>query len=665
MLTSASEFCELLRNDIGSVSMVVRIVNEMIFDLDRAEDIEVDVADERSIPLVEVLERNCLGPQSKLLLAYTLAKSVWQFYDSDFMRIYWTTESIHLFEEKEREEEDDDESENDEGGRERSVDWAPYYAFPFEDMREVETVERLPLGKFIHRYPHVLALGLLLYELGLKRRSKKRIKPGEPATTPEKRINDNAKRIRTGVTSDKWPNIGLKHPESLEKYRIIVANCASESVFRPPTTEDATKTPLQMEEELHIEERRAMLYRKVVVPLKELLRDAGWINESGNIARQLVKGDNAMSKKCHISKDSVSETLLANTSQSFEVAPNGIQQASTVSMKAEAWLENIKRSSLAKELHSQFQNNGVLASKRIRIAVLDTGYDPDAIFFNRERKKRLKGWRDFTVKAQPVGKDEDGHGTHVLSVLMQVAATADIYVARVARDTSELQYSTQNVANMSHMMYAGRHRLTKAKAIEWAWKCCGANIISMSFGFDDEIYVDDKPVISNAIYKALQKTNQQILFFAAAANDGGNRPEMFPANSPQVFSIRGSDDTGWQQPFNPPPDYDASTCFMTLGKDVPGASLSASKHKGANVCKSGTSVATPIAAGIAAILLGYARIHEKELCQSLQFQHDIMLLSLWKMSGMREMFKNIATTMVDKWAYLSLSKFIKQSQGLA
>ncbi|OJJ99855.1 hypothetical protein ASPACDRAFT_43489 [Aspergillus aculeatus ATCC 16872] len=68
-ISSASEFCELLGKDIGSVTMVVRIVNEMFVDLNCAEDIEVDIADERSIPLAEVLQSNSLGPQSKLLLA--------------------------------------------------------------------------------------------------------------------------------------------------------------------------------------------------------------------------------------------------------------------------------------------------------------------------------------------------------------------------------------------------------------------------------------------------------------------------------------------------------------------------------------------------------------------------------------------------------------------
>lgn len=328
-ISSASEFCELLGKDIGSVSMVIRIINEMFVDLNRAEDIEVDIADERSIPLAEVLHYNFLGPQSKLLLAYILAKSVWQFYDSDFMRIRWTTESIQLFQERESEETDDDDKD------ERGVHWAPYYAFSFEEIMEGDSVERLPLGKFIHRYPRVLALGALLYELGLKRCPKKgawstaSVPPTEPATV-ERVTNNIAGRIRRGVKHKKWPDIGLKHPESLEKYRIIVANCASESLFRPKPTENS-KTSLELEEELHIDERRAMIYSKVVFPLKELLQDIGWVNESGHIPRQCIKGNAAMPREDTVSQKPTSELLLTDTSQLSQGPTNGTQDDSATS----------------------------------------------------------------------------------------------------------------------------------------------------------------------------------------------------------------------------------------------------------------------------------------------------------------------------------------------
>jgi subtilase family serine protease len=119
----------------------------------------------------------------------------------------------------------------------------------------------------------------------------------------------------------------------------------------------------------------------------------------------------------------------------------------------------------------------------------------------------------------------------------------------------------------------------------------------MSFGFSKEM-----PEISRAIRQAVLDTDDAILFFAAAGNDGGNGGEMFPANHPWVISIRGTDSQGYFLRFNPPRNRHETVVYGTLATDVPSAWLR--DHPG-EMHKSGTSVATAIAAGIAAILLGY------------------------------------------------------------
>jgi hypothetical protein len=85
--------------------------------------------------------------------------------------------------------------------------------------------------------------------------------------------------------------------------------------------------------------------------------------------------------------------------------------------------------------------------ERIRIAVLDTGYDPATAFF-LARKRRIQGWKDMVVDSSTTRRDEDGHGTYVLSLLMKVAPAANFYVARVARNTNDLANSTENVAKV-------------------------------------------------------------------------------------------------------------------------------------------------------------------------------------------------------------------------
>ena len=293
----SSESCHLLGKDIGSGSMDVRIEGQQLHVLQRAEHIEVDIADGRSMALSDVLGTYTLPPKTKLILAYILAKSVWQFYDSDLMDVRWTTESIRLF--REREEEDSD------GGS--GIDWAPYYALPSEGRVERESVERLPPGQFLHRYPRVLALGSMLYELGRRRPRRKqtgtlpsalRTTLIEPPSTHEKVVNDTASAVRRGVRKAGWPDLDLRDTQTLERYRLVVKNCAQGDLFRPDssgtssetTRQGLKKTPEELENESTTEERRAILFNKVVAPLKEVVQATGWVDESGNVRRQRVEG---------------------------------------------------------------------------------------------------------------------------------------------------------------------------------------------------------------------------------------------------------------------------------------------------------------------------------------------------------------------------------------
>lgn len=137
---------------------------------------------------------------------------------------------------------------------------------------------------------------------------------------------------------------------------------------------------------------------------------------------------------------------------------------------------------------------------------------------------------------------------------------------------------------------------------------------------------------------------------------------MFPANHPQVISIRGTDDKGWLQRFNPPRNFAGFDCFMTLGLDVPGACLS--KDGWEEVCKSGTSVSTPIAAGIAAMLLGYARLYEADLRRSIGVEGAWSASELWTVTAMRRLLRMMSTEMLDKWCYLSAEEFTRVPHGL-
>ena len=123
----------------------------------------------------------------------------------------------------------------------------------------------------------------------------------------------------------------------------------------------------------------------------------------------------------------------------------------------------------------------------------------------------------------------------------------------------------------------------------------------MSFGFEES---------SRVISKAISGYCDKKVLFAAAANDGGRRETIaFPAKMDRVICVKSCNGDGGPSTFNPWNSKDAGPNFMTLGKDV----LSMWRVKDWDEVtalqkrSSGTSVATPIAAGIAALIMHFLR----------------------------------------------------------
>lgn len=177
----------------------------------------------------------------------------------------------------------------------------------------------------------------------------------------------------------------------------------------------------------------------------------------------------------------------------------------------------------------------------------------------------------------------------------------------------------------------------------------------MSFGFPEEPCVNGRTLISNAIHHAIQNRDGQVLFFAAAANDGGNQREMFPARHDEVFSVRATDHQGTFQDFNPPPNFWEAPVFGTLGKEVPGAWLNTQNYE---VCKTGTSIATPIAAGTAATILGYVQLG----LSSNRFDNVTRMKKLWTKRGMYSAFMKLSRQMEEKCFYLYPQDFLRETE---
>ncbi|CAM1501764.1 Fc.00g037480.m01.CDS01 [Cosmosporella sp. VM-42] len=206
---------------------------------------------------------------------------------------------------------------------------------------------------------------------------------------------------------------------------------------------------------------------------------------------------------------------------------------------------------------SQVRNNN-RKSQRIKVCVIDTGIDmthPSVMAAKMGgRLGAVKSWKDRPIDMT----DKHGHGTHAAELILRVAPEADLYVA---------------------------------KAIKWALSQ-DVDIISMSFGLDKRD--DDLDEIINRAAAAGK------ILMAAAGNHGNNGPKTFPATNRNVICIHASDGKGKDGRISPQPVGNDDN-FMTLGMAVPLTWLSK------EVVRSGTSFATPIAAGIAADVLEISR----------------------------------------------------------
>lgn len=437
VIKSSEQFCALLQKRIGTAKICLQTrEGSRMSQLPNLAVIDDDIADGQSQSLTCMLQKHDLVAKKRLLLAYMLAKSFWQYYASDWTGVQWT-KAVQFFHEC-RDEDDDDGSRDDDGTR--ILDESPYLALPplaGQTNASLLMAEYLQTESVVHRYPRLLALGTLLLEIGRKSRPENATgaaasRCGErESETLEERVNTDLNKIRRALKRGIWPTLDLQE-EVRQTCRAILENCSNPCLFEAELT---TATTLEGEIEGHtIEERRAIIYRRVVYPLKQLLEKLSWVDWQGNIQQDDAKR----------SRGGASHETKASFLKTAERAGESSRQ------KSHDWLLQIQTSEVTRILFDGFKVQPSLP--RIRIAVLDTGYDPNSTFFvNRTRRRRIQKWKDMTTADTRAARDEHGHGTHVLSLLMKVIPAADVYVARVARNTDELADSTSNVARVCHI----------------------------------------------------------------------------------------------------------------------------------------------------------------------------------------------------------------------
>jgi len=181
----------------------------------------------------------------------------------------------------------------------------------------------------------------------------------------------------------------------------------------------------------------------------------------------------------------------------------------------------------------------------------------------------------------------------------------------------------------------------------------------MSFGYESSV-----PCIEKEIANAYSKRK---LMFAAASNFGGNAETAWPARCNNVIPVYATDGLGNKYDRNPTPD-DRGEHFAVVGTSLKGCWLPNDKGFTQTKHRSGTSGATPIAAGIAGAVISLMRkekdhylsrrgrsSHEGERCS-----YNDCLDALKTPCGMRAVFRLMSKGKRDGYDYVAPCSLLDQ-----
>ncbi|KAL7946667.1 hypothetical protein V8C42DRAFT_318490 [Trichoderma barbatum] len=549
------------------------------FQLHESKFLESEPGPGRGENLADVLHEFELTPKDKVILAYTIAQAYHHFYDSDLMRIKWTSKAIWFMPPTMGKDE---------------IPLRPYLIFPFGIHNDPEE-DFVDNAMLVHQHPRILAFGILLLEIGLSKPFQSIPQRNSIAQANcDHKIADNWLKELKNM---KWD--GFVYKSLLDKAaeyciregKLLVGRQTKLGPVGVATDSSTTKLP---DKQQGVLARRKKFYKNVVLPLK-YLAETGFKHQNGN------------KLYIHRKKTDASQTKLPNQLSQPDAAFHTGR-----AVKPDRWLEDLNL--IGTMVERQRRTHKVKTA--IRVAILDTGiYEKDM----DNASWRINHTRNFVTNSAAGIMDTFGHGTLMTRLVMKCAPSAEIIIARVAESTGDLQDSQENIKN----------------AILWAGRECQADIISMSFGFPK-----DHKGIDNAI-KTIQSERGESVLFLASAGNSSSEDENFPARHLSVISIHAVNCRGTFMETNPRLRDGAPAIWGTYGSDIPDGDFPDIREKHPNVCQPGSSIATAVAAGISATMIAYADLLPY-LEPSVEANDGMSRLKLLRRkSGMEAIFKSM------------------------
>ena len=272
--------------------------------------------------------------------------------------------------------------------------------------------------------------------------------------------------------------------------------------------------------------------------------------------------------------------------------------------------------------------NTTIGDPSVLVAVIDTGIDWDHPDLAANYVALGYDW----VNDDPDPMDDNGHGTHCAGIIAAVINNS-IGVAGLA----QVRIMAEKGLNYEGEGYEDWLANAIIHAVDQ-----GADILSLSWGSYEE---------SELIHEAIKYAyDNEVLVIAAAGNDATSSEE-FPAAFPEVIAVTATD------------EYDALASWTNYGDWVelaaPGVNIYSTVWNDDYAYKSGTSMAAPHVAGVAAlawsrfpnasrdwvrhwlwntaddlgapgfdVYYGYGRINARRAVQEVPPEHDLLILDL-------------------------------------
>ncbi|HEY0866967.1 MAG TPA: S8 family serine peptidase [Fimbriimonas sp.] len=216
-----------------------------------------------------------------------------------------------------------------------------------------------------------------------------------------------------------------------------------------------------------------------------------------------------------------------------------------------------------------------LGANPVRVAVIDTGVD----YEHPELTGKVVLGRDY-ANDDDDPMDDEGHGTHVAGII-GARPNNGIGIAGVGGNVTLLAIKVLDEDGV------GSAAWSTAAIVEAADK--GANVVNMSLGGYGRSQAEADAVV--------YATNKNTLVVAAAGNDNLDSREapFYPSSFEQVLSVASTN------------QFDQKSGFSNYGPDVdvaaPGSNILSTLPDGAYGFADGTSMASPNAAGVAALMI--------------------------------------------------------------